>query len=265
MPSLNGPSSLTRYAIGGCPGRGGVALALSVFVAVFASACGDGGGQAGMGGMGGTGGEGGRVRADSGAGGMVPVECQAAVYTHTSTFTSTFDGWGVPPNNPTGSLVPMPGEDGGPPSGTVQSLDTQVGSPTPGSAKLEVPFAGFGEQLLFGQNYPTPLNLSGSMITAQISAESGIIGDPVTSVVQAFVVIKSTSAYTYVTGPAVNLEPGAGWMTVSVNADAPPGLPAGHNPCDVREIDIEVRTGNAGTYRPGILRIDTIAIVPSGG
>ena len=264
MPSLNGPS-LTRYATSGCAARGGVALALSVFVAAFIAGCGDGGGQAGMGGMGGTGGAGGRVRADSGAGGMVPVECQAAVYTHTSTFTSTFDGWGVPPNNPTPTLVPMPGEDGGPPSGTVQSLDTQAGSPTPGSAKLEVPFAGPGEQLLFGQNYPTPLNLSGSMITAQISAESGIIGDPVTSVVQAFVVIKSTSAYTYATGPAVNLEPGAGWMTLSVNADAPPSLPQGHNPCDVREIDIEVRTGTAGTYRPGVLRIDTIAIVPRGG
>ena len=110
---------------------------------------------------------------------MVPVECQAAVYTHTSTFTSTFDGWGVPPNNPTGSLVRLPGEDGGPPSGTVQSLDTQVGSPTPGSAKLEVPFAGFGEQLLFGQNYPTPLNLSGSMITAQMTRNPGsrLFGD----------------------------------------------------------------------------------------
>jgi hypothetical protein len=144
-------------------------------------------------------------------------------------------------------------------------LDTEVGSPAPGSAKLEAPFAGAGDQLLFGQNYPTPLNLSGSRVTAQISVESGLIGDPVTSVVQAFVVLKSTSSYTYAPGPAVNLEPGAGWMTVSVDADAPPGLPQGHNPCDVREIDIEIRTGNTGTYRPAVLRIDTIAIVPRGG
>jgi hypothetical protein len=265
MQSLNGPSSLMGYVIGGGPGRGGVALVLGVFVAVFASACGDGGDQTGTGGTGGAGGAGGRVKADSGAGGAVPVECQAAVYTHTSTFTSTFDGWGVPQNNPTPTLVPIPGEDGGPPSGTVQSLDAQVGSPTPGSAKLEVPFSGAGEQLLFAQNYPTPLNLGGSMVTAQINVESGLIGDPVTSVVQAFVVLKSTSAYTYATGPAVNLEPGAGWMTVSIDADAPPGLPQGHNPCDVREIDIEVRTGMAGTYRPGVVRIDTIAIVPRGG
>ena len=264
MPSLNGRSSLTRYRIGVAPG-GRVALALSVVVAVLSSACGDGGDQNGTGGVGGTGGAGGRVKADSGAGGAVPLECQAAAYTRTSTFTSTFDGWGVPPNNPTPTLVPMPGEDGGPPSGTVQSLDNQVGSPTPGSAKLEAPFAGPGEQLLFGQNYPTPLNLSGSMVTAQISVDSGLIGDPVTSVVQAFVVLKSTSAYTYATGAAVNLEPGAGWMTVSVNADAPPSLPQGHNPCDVREIDIEVRTGANGTYRPAVIHIDTIAVVPRGG
>jgi hypothetical protein len=261
MPNLNGSSWSTRYTTGGAPGRGGVTLVLGVLVAVFASAC----GEDGMGGMGGTGGAGGRVRADSGAGGMVPVECQAAVYTHTSTFTSTFDGWGVPPNNPTPTLGPMPGEDGGAASGTVQSLDTQVGSPTPGSAKLEVPFAGAGEQLLFGQNYPTPLNVSGAMITAQVSVESGLIGDPVTSVAQAFIVLKSTSAYVYATGPAVNLEPGAGWTTVSVNADAPPAVPEGHNPCDVREIDIEIRTGLTGTYRPAVLRIDTIAIVPRGG
>ena len=134
-----------------------------------------------------------------------------------------------------------------------------------GSAKLEVPFAGRGEQLLFGQNYPTPLNLSGSMVTAQISVESGLIGDPVTSVVQAFVVLKSTSAYTYATGPAVNLEPGAGWMTVSVDADAPPGLPRATTLATSARSTSRSGPASAGTYRPGVLRIDTIAIVPRGG
>ena len=54
MQSLNGPSSLMGYVIGGGPGRGGVALVLGVFVAVFASACGDGGDQTGTGGTGGA-------------------------------------------------------------------------------------------------------------------------------------------------------------------------------------------------------------------
>ena len=147
------------------------------------------------------------MKADSGAGGAVPVECQASVYTHTSTFTSTFDGWGVPENNPTPTLVPIPSEDGGPPSGTVQSLDTQVGLSTPGSANSRARSPAQASNCCSRRTTPR-VNLSGRW-SPRKSTWNPVIGDPVTSVVQAFVTLKRVRLH-LCDGPAVNLEPGAG-------------------------------------------------------
>ena len=46
-----------------------------------------------------------------------------------------------------------------------------------------------------------------------------------------------------------------------MNPDAPnPQLPFGYSPCDVREIDLIIQTGQVGNYRPAVVHIDTIAI-----
>ena len=247
--------------------RFGVGITGLAIVTLCSASCGsDGGGNDGGGGQGGSSGghagttAGGSGGGSSGAGGAGGLTCPTTQYTHTSPFGSSFDGWGVPSGNPTYELIPMPGEDGGPPTGTIQSLDSTIGSPTPGSAKLEIPFSGVSQQLLFAQNFPSPLNLTGTTVTAQIRLDSGIIGNPVTSVVRAFIVIKSTAAYTYATGIATNLDASAGWVTLTIKADAPDARPSDYNPCDVREIDVEIDTGQLGTYTTGIVHIDTIAI-----
>ena len=128
---------------------------------------------------------------------------------------------------------------------------------------LDIPFSDTSQQLLFAQNYPTPLSLKGTTVTAQIKLDSGLIGDPVSSVARAFLVLKSTSSYVYATGIAINLDTSAGWTTITIDPDNPAGIPFGYDVCDIREIDVEIDTGPLGTYTRAIVHIDTIAITAS--
>jgi hypothetical protein len=219
------------------------------------SATDGGAGHLGIGGkLGGSGG--GSGLGGSGVGGAV---CTSLPYSHSTNFNGgTFDGFAVPAGNPTTSLAPVPGVDGGPPSGTIQTLDDTVGS---GSAKLQVPFSGPGQQLLFAQNYAPPLNLTGATVTADIRLDSGAFSDPINSVVRAFLVLKSGPAYTYATGESFNLVRSTTDFTqLKVVANTPNMLPLDYNPCDIREIDIEIDTGPMGTYVSGVLHIDNIVV-----
>jgi hypothetical protein len=248
-----GGSSTGKGGAGGGGGAGGSGKGGTTGV--------DAGVDKGSGGSaaGGTTGAGGMVGAGGAAGAPVDPMCANAVYMHTTLFGSSFDGWSVPMGNPTGSLAPMPGVDGGPPSGTIQSLDTSDGMPSPGSAKLVIPFSDVGQQLLFAQNF-TSLNLKGETVTAYIKLDSGLYGDPVNSVAHAFLVLKTTASYNYATGPSINLDTAAGWVQLTISADNPVMNPFGYDPCDVREIDIEIDTGQMGTYKSAVVHIDTIAV-----
>jgi hypothetical protein len=225
---------------------------------------GAGGGKGGAGGStadaaadtgGGSGGAGGAGGTTTGTGGTGGAMCTTPQFTQTYLFGS-FNGWGVPPSNPTPSLAFMMGVD----AGTFESSDPNEGNPMPPSARLEIPFSDVGQQWLFAQNYPTPLNLTGTTVTAQIKLDSGLLGDPVTSVARAFLVLKSTSAYVYATGVAINLDASAGWTTLTVSSNSPSTLPFNYDPCDIREIDVEIDTGQTGTYTKAVVHIDTIAI-----
>lgn len=191
--------------------------------------------------------------------------CLSAQYSRTSSFGAIFDGWGVA-NVSTPSLVPMPGAgpDGGF-SGSVVELDATMGSPTPGSAKITVPFNEPGQSMVFAQNYSPGVNMTGTTLSAQIKLDSGLITGP-TDMARAFLVVKTTATYNYAPGPSVPLDPTAGWVTLQLNVDAPnPEPPVGYNPCDVREIDIIFETGMGGMYREAVIHIDTISIAPLGG
>jgi hypothetical protein len=106
----------------------------------------------------------------------------------------------------------------------------------------------------------TTLNMAGTTITAQIKLDSGLSTSPV-NVGRAFLIVKSGVGYTYVAGPAVSLDSSAGWVTLTMNTDQPPGTaPPEYDPCDIREIDISIQTGSLGTYTTAVVHIDTIAI-----
>jgi hypothetical protein len=256
--------------------RHGIAVVFLAGALLSAAACSSGssaspdsGAKGGTGGSA-TGGTGGKVDAAAGgAGGFASggttgtggaggtaVVCLLAPTVHTSTFTTNFDGWNVG-NNGSVELVPSMADGGG---GTVASLDTTDGSPANGSAKLQIPFQARGEQFLFAQNYAPSLNLTGGTVTAMIKLDSGLYGS-IDAVAHAFIVLKTTGAYNYATGPSINLDQGAGWVQLTFNVNAPAQLPDGYNPCDVREIDVEIDTTTAsGTYVPAVIHIDTIAI-----
>ena len=220
-----------------------------------AAGCGSDGNTPGD--AGGTGGTGGGNDASSDA-----RNCPTAQYTATTAFGAIFDGWVIGPNS-TLPLVPMPGEDGGPETGTKLELDAADGSPTPGSAKLTIPFSGPFEELLFAKLISPGVNLSGTTVSAKIKLDSGLITGP-TDVATAFIALKSGPSYTWAPGTSITLDPTAGWVTLSLTADAPsPGLSIDYDPCDIREIDIIIKTGDTGNYRPAVVHIDTIAITPN--
>ena len=219
----------------------------------------DAGNDAGSGGKG----VGGKTGAGgSGVGGSTA--CLAPKYTHTSTFGAILDGWVVAANSTPGTLAPTPGVDGGPGTGTKVEIDNTDGMPaTPvlGSVKLTIPFDQPNEEMLFANN-SNGLNMSGQTISAYIKLDSGLNTGPV-NVGRAFMILKTTAAYNYVAGPAISLDPSAGWMQISIDANNPqPALPPGYDPCDVREIDVSVQTGGTGSYTTAVVHIDTIAVGP---
>jgi hypothetical protein len=131
--------------------------------------------------------------------------------------------------------------------------------PDNGSAKLTIPFDGPGEQLLFAQNM-NGINLQHARVTAYIKLDSGLNTSPVNTGT-AFLILKTTSAYNFNPGQAINLDSSAGWVQLTLNADAPNTSPTfDYDPCDVREIDVEIDTGLQGTYTTAVIHIDTIEI-----
>jgi hypothetical protein len=226
----------------------------------------DAGHDAGTGGKG-TGGKGmGGAQGMGGAAGSAA--CLAPKYSHVSTFGAILDSWVVASNSTPGTLAPIPGGDAGTPGGgTKVEIDTTDGMPrTPvlGSVKLTIPFDQPNEEMLFANN-SNGLNMMGQTITAYIKLDSGLNTGPV-NVGKAFLILKTTAAYNYVAGPTISLDPSAGWVQLSIDANNPqPALPPGYDPCDVREIDISIQTGGTGTYTTAVVHIDTISIAGPGG
>ena len=144
-------------------------------------------------------------------------------------------------------------------------LDTSDGAPdsADGSLKLTIPFDGPAQLLLLGQVYNTSLNFTGTLVTAQIKLDSGLGLGP-SDGGRANLVLKSTDGFIYSPGPAVVLDPSAGWTTLTLDPDVPSAeaLAAGYTACQIREIDIEIHTGDTGNYREAVIHIDAISVAP---
>jgi hypothetical protein len=210
--------------------------------------------------LGGTGGR--------GTGGSMPVDaanpaCASGLYARVSAFGAIFDGWDVASNS-SPELAPMTGADGSFTGGTLRELDQTQGDPTNGSVKLTIPFTAPNQVMLFAHQY-AGVNMSGATVTARVRLDSGLITGP-TDLGQAFIALKSTSAYIYAAGPDIALDPTGGYMTISANADAPSaGLFAGYTSCDIREIDVVIQSGQNGNFRQAVVHIDTISIAYPAG
>jgi hypothetical protein len=217
-------------------------------------------GSAATGGSGGTAGTGGG--AGSGGSSDAAATCALAQYTNVFRFTgTTAEGWDIHPSSYP-AAVPGTTADGAT-TGTAFSIDPNDGSPAPGSIKLVIPFdtVQVNEALILEHLYSMmPVNLGGTTISAQIKLDS-LQGGSVTSTLQAFIALKSTSSYIYATGPTFNLEQPGQWITISSSAAAIAlNGSTGFDLCDIREIDVIIQTGNAGTYGATTVHIDSIAI-----
>jgi hypothetical protein len=258
--------------------RGGLSLAMFAGIGLALAACGSSspnpsgtGGHTGIGGalgtdggvgVGGHTGVGGSTGV-GGAGGTISPACSMPAYTNAWTFGAIYDPWVVATNSMPSTLAPVAGVDGGPDTGTKVDLDHTDGFPvTPpplGSVKLTIPFDSNNEVLLFAQN-STSLNMAGATVTAYIKLDSGLNTSPANAG-QAFLILKSTTGYVYAPGPITNLDSSAGWVQLSINVNTPSTpIPAGYDPCDIREIDVAIRTGALGTYTTAIVHIDTIEV-----
>jgi hypothetical protein len=251
----------------------------------------------GMGGGGTSSTSGGAGGTTSGSGGSVSPACAAAPYNHSFDFGAIFEGWEISSfSSP--NLVPMtpmgsggttsgaggdsaggdsaggeggegPSGEGGAPSptlsGTLLELDTSDGAPDSpdGSLKLTIPFDGPSQLLLLGHVFNTGLNFTGTLVTAQIKLDSGLVSGP-SDTATASLVLKATEGYIYYGGPSVVLDPSAGWVTLSIDPDTPTAesVAAGYYACDVREIDIEIHTGETGSYQEAVVHLDAIAVAP---
>jgi hypothetical protein len=173
---------------------------------------------------------------------------------------------GVAGNDAAGEGGEFPGGTGGTgPTGTTMELDTSDGatdSPN-GSLKLTIPFDGPAQLLLLAQVYNTNLNFAGTLVTARIKLDSGLSVTP-SDTGRANLVLKSTDGFIYSPGPAVVLDPSAGWTTLTLDPDAPgaDATFAGYSACQIREIDIEIRTSETGSYSQAVVHIDAIAVTP---
>lgn len=149
--------------------------------------------------------------------------------------------------------------------GTLMELDTTEGAPDSpnGALKLTIPFDGPGQLLLLGNVFNTALNFEGTLVTAQIKLGSGVITSPADSA-YANLVLKATDSWVYFAGPAAVLDPSAGWVELTLDPDAPSSsaLSAGFTACEIMEVDIEIHTGDSGTFTEGIVYVDQIAVAP---
>lgn len=252
-----------------------LSAAILVAFALTLAACGSssppatpGTGGSGTGGVMGTGGKGGSGVGGRGTGGMGVGGSQActtsAPYDQVFNFGSITDGWDINSFS-TSPPQPTPGVDAGPNAGTKISIDTADGFPVAnGSLKLEIPFDGPSQTLIFEKLYSAPgVNMAGATVKAYIKLDSGVNAG-ITSAARAYFVLKTTASYNYAPGPSITLDSSLGWRPLTISVDAPTMIPSGYDPCSVYEIDLEIDTGATGTYSAGVVHIDTISISRQG-
>jgi len=149
-------------------------------------------------------------------------------------------------------------------AGSTLMYDPAVGSPSPGSLVLNVPFSSpNGGEQYFVQVQVTA-DLTHRHVSATFRLESG-------GPAQGRVGYSSTSSYVLVSSPPVTIAPGV-WTTLTLDVDNPPsgsfidmshpGLDGGvipPTPADTRVIAVGVNTPYAGgTYTPAVIHVDTV-------
>jgi len=229
----------------------GLGLALITGFALMAPlACSEGDDDAGTG----TGAEGGAGSGGENEGGSDPGAAGdngAAGDTTTPaaegwTFDETIQGWAVgwAQTGQTGV------EDATLKAGTTLTFDNDSGNPDPGSLLLEIPFTDPEQGVEVGINLPTPIDLSGKIITAKVRLNSGMLSNNLASAPGgAVLVVKTGENWVYGGSQWANISDNE-WTTITLDVTSPSGtVNEGYDPALVRQIGVSI--GNNGVVPEG--------------
>jgi hypothetical protein len=140
------------------------------------------------------------------------------------------------------------------------------GEPDPGMLEGGIPYTAASQYVGFGINYATPVDMSTSMLTANVRIAEGL-GDPtdlMTNPGGAKLYAKSGAAYCYAAGQYNNLTMIGTWLNIRFDmTGAPdyedPNCTEPFNPADIREIGVQFDTGGTSTTaQAAVVNIDTV-------
>ena len=146
----------------------------------------------------------------------------------------------------------------------MQSFESTMGSPTPGSVKIVAPYFGASqfvqlESMTFGTS--NTRNWTGGKLHLRIQVIDGMF----TGGAQLY--IKTGSAYVF-GGTYINFPTGGGWKEFTMDLDTPmsTGTSGTYNPAEVISVGVQLNTGQAGTDAgPVTFIIDSFSVeLPAG-
>jgi hypothetical protein len=238
--SSRGVASATAASTAGAGGHGhggGGSDAGSTGNAGGGGSGGMGAGSTGSGAMGGAGGSGGVCVLGTGKG-----DSTVPAFARSWTFDSDLQGWGESPD-------------------VVAVFDDQDGSPSPGAAKVTVPFTEAIQTYSFTQNFAST-NMTGQIMSARVRLKScNKLGS-----VQAFLTVKSTVNYIFARSAFVTLDVASGWVTLTFDPTKPDFVTAGmiQDLTDVREVDVGFYSTGIGPFTTATIEVDTVGILTVG-
>jgi len=150
---------------------------------------------------------------------------------------------------------------------TTQRFDPDDGYPDPGSARVGVPFNGGAQQIAFGYNFPTPVDLSHQVLTARVRVNT--CNGPGT-LVMGLAYKSIVGVYEYAASTPVDVTAASGWITLTMSIDNPGGfvdtsrrdadggviLP---DPTTSLEVDVIIQSNN-GPYGLIDVSVDSVGL-----
>jgi hypothetical protein len=166
------------------------------------------------------------------------------------TFDADVENWAITYSEPEGLMT-----------------DSQIahnaaeGDPAAGCLEVTVPYTAAEQKLFVSYTPATPLNMTGTTITAMVQLAAGLTTDP-SAPGGAKLYVKTGDDYVWADGGWNNLETAGAWLLITLDVSNPSGYIAStdYDPSDVRELGIEFDTNTTAAldYSTATIYIDTV-------
>jgi len=133
------------------------------------------------------------------------------------------------------------------------------GNPDPGALQVVVPFDDVSQKAHIRLNLDPGVDFTGRVMTARVRLESGCNENIAEVPCGAKAFVKTTQDYIWIDGGWTNLE-NHDWITITVDPANPVYSDAGYDIADVREVGIELGTGDNSSvsYEEAVFYIDSV-------